>query len=304
MPIELLQAILTRLDYRSIARFTETCLQAIIVVKSMPEYRDLMRHVPSTLVALRRLRLLHAHSVASLHDVLTSQACASCGEFGPFLFLPTCKRACNECLIKEPDLWIMPHSARKQCFNGALLKLPLPTVRIFCAQYLRDPPAVMRSRPPKEIVCIKTAREWFAINYGHDEHAIKKANAKIAKAVERDRPLIRWLHSIPAEDGNAALSVGSIGCPTQMVCINFPYVKKDQPVENGIWCGGCELTYKTWRRGRPWIGHIVSPEEAELITMQHRARTTASFEQHIKSCPGAIRLGIKCRSDWRMEEGR
>ena len=89
------------LDFKTLSDISKTCLRAIEVLKSVPEYRDLMRHAPQALAALVETRLIRYHLVATVHATLLSADCKSYGKYGAFLFLPTCERYCYHCLWRN-----------------------------------------------------------------------------------------------------------------------------------------------------------------------------------------------------------
>jgi hypothetical protein len=104
LPIELLHNIFAMLDLQSLSRITQTCLRGIVTVQALPGYRDLIRHAPQAVAALGKTRLLGCHSTSELHAALRSTNCSSYGEYGPFLFMPTCERCCYECLWRNQSL--------------------------------------------------------------------------------------------------------------------------------------------------------------------------------------------------------
>lgn len=117
LPLELLHTIFAMLDFRTLSHITRTCLRGIQVVRSLPEYRDLMRHAPEALAALGKTRLIFHHLATTIHATLLSADCISCGSYGAFLFLPTCERCCYHCLWRNQSLWVVPITTAKKCFG-------------------------------------------------------------------------------------------------------------------------------------------------------------------------------------------
>jgi hypothetical protein len=101
LPSEILLEILEFLDFRSLSRFCCVSLKANNVVKSLLAYSEVMAHAAGPLSVLATIRLLPYHSCFSLHRALRSGRCASCSEYGGFLFLFTCERACSRCLSRN-----------------------------------------------------------------------------------------------------------------------------------------------------------------------------------------------------------
>jgi hypothetical protein len=108
MPLELLHLVLSMLDLRSLSRISRVSLQGQAVVESLPAYRDLMDYAPHAIKALGQTGLIRYHTAAMLQATLFSKSCISCGEYGAFLFLPTCERCCYECLLWNQSLGSSP----------------------------------------------------------------------------------------------------------------------------------------------------------------------------------------------------
>lgn len=93
LPLELLYSTFRLLEFKALMSFTETCTRGLTVGRSLPEYRDLINYALQTLRALSRTGLIVYQSAAKVHSALLTTACVSCGNFGAFLFLPTCERS-------------------------------------------------------------------------------------------------------------------------------------------------------------------------------------------------------------------
>jgi hypothetical protein len=120
LPVELLQYTLHMLDFRSLSHLSRASLHGNEVVRSLPAYRNLMEHAPHTLAALGHTRLITLHSANVLYRTLLSEQCISCGEYGAFLFIPTCERCCYECLCSNQSLWVIPTTLARKCFGFTL----------------------------------------------------------------------------------------------------------------------------------------------------------------------------------------
>ncbi|KAI1352051.1 hypothetical protein F5Y01DRAFT_281194 [Xylaria sp. FL0043] len=65
-----------------------------IIVEALPAYATLIKHAQGELSTLGLTGIIKYHSASALHSALLSQECASCFQFGGFLFLPTYERVC------------------------------------------------------------------------------------------------------------------------------------------------------------------------------------------------------------------
>lgn len=168
LPLELLHRIFVMLDFTSLSSIFVTCVRGAACVESLPEYRDLMRHTPKALAALGNIGLIRLHSAATIHASLRSKDCESCGDFGPFLFLPTCKRCCYLCLRENQSFWVVPLSVAEECFQlSASQARALPQMRSIPGRYRAKREV---SRLPLNLVCVGTAKELaIAGNKSMDE---------------------------------------------------------------------------------------------------------------------------------------
>src|SRR3569833_1458773 len=117
LPVETLCMILLGLDLHSLCRFTQVSRRARDLARSLPEYRQLTRPVPSVLRALVRTGMVGVHSLGDIYKQFNSTTCTSCGDTGGFLFLPTCDRCCNMCLNNNKDLWALSLKEAKHLFK-------------------------------------------------------------------------------------------------------------------------------------------------------------------------------------------
>ena len=101
LPVELLQHTLHTLDFGSWSHLSQVSLQGNEVVRSPPAYQNLMEHAPHAWAALGLPRLINRHSPNALCGTRRPAQCISCGEYGAFLFLPTCERGCHECPVQQ-----------------------------------------------------------------------------------------------------------------------------------------------------------------------------------------------------------
>ena len=121
LPAELLQDILLSLDFQALR-----CLRAVNfaikqLVEAFPAYRDVVEYAPNALRALADTNLLSYFSATQVHTILQSDRCSTCNDYGPYLFLLTCRRCCILCLEDKPQLRVIPVSRAQQQFGKASL---------------------------------------------------------------------------------------------------------------------------------------------------------------------------------------
>ncbi|PNP78925.1 hypothetical protein FNYG_07790 [Fusarium nygamai] len=103
LPQDLFETIALQLDIDSYRRFRQVSRRARYISTAINIYQRVLRHAPDTLNALRRTDLSGFVLYADIYTALTTTKCAFCGQFGDFLFLPTAKRCCFQCLRTSPE---------------------------------------------------------------------------------------------------------------------------------------------------------------------------------------------------------
>lgn len=301
LPLEMLHRIFVMLDFASLSSIFRTCLRGAACVESLPEYRDLMRHAPKALAALGRTGLVRLHSAARIHDSLRSKDCESCGDFGPFLFLPTCKRCCYLCLQENQSFWTVPLSVAVECFQLSPSEAQaLPQMRSIPGQYGAKQEV---SRLPLNLVCVGTAKELaIADNKSMDEVRQSLESKRFQGLPLNKYHRLRFLQDAPLTPPGQEIR-GRLYDPDipdddycGMASVAFPHVTADSRVECGLWCMGCQLSYRERL-----------PSEAIPVRMAHRllprrpgggvayaehfiARNRAEFLGHVEVCSGAQRM--------------
>lgn len=280
LPLELLHSILSMLDLQTLLNFTQTCLRGTAIVVSLVEFRDLVQHAPQAMRALASTKLLHYHPVHTLHAAMLSEECSSCGEYGAFLFLPTCERCCFSCLWRNQSLWVIPISQARRCFDLSIASTKkLPTMTSIPGEYCVLS-RVSRQRKIR-LVSVKAAKElaWKEKSAETLAQYREDIAAGLSKA---DKHLFRWLQAAPMTPPGPGFVTrqGLLPFVAQdkfcgMSSIPFPSRSTGRRVENGLWCLGCEKACREWCRDRE---------------IQKVARSEKAFFEHISHCRGARQL--------------
>ncbi|EGE02277.1 hypothetical protein TEQG_08601 [Trichophyton equinum CBS 127.97] len=272
LPLEILQVILNLLDFQALSRLSCTSHRARRAVEYLPAYRELMEHAPDTLTALGKSCLITAHSAAKLRAVLRTESCVWCGEYGPFLFLPTCERCCYECQRSNPSLWVMTADLAKYC-------------SISRCQAARDP--IMRVSMELSLTANASSPAAAPLNQRNNRHLAHFQNAPLAPEGQSNGPGVtsRIRYSSQTDE---CCGMGSI-------C--FPSLQPDDTVERGLWCRGCFRASEQYRFSSPSTDlatRNVYPLRA-LIGTNLCARSKMQFLEHIKHCDGSLELQANLR---------
>ncbi|KAI0874179.1 F-box domain-containing protein [Hypoxylon argillaceum] len=262
LPVELLYEVLKSLDLQSTILFSRVSIQGKNIVYSFPAYRD--------------TKLLHLHSASKLHNALRNERCTTCPEYGVYLFLPTCEKCCWQCLRSNLTRQVVSLTAAAKTFALS------PKMKLY------------------RLVSIHAAKELVMSIYGSAENAIKaiirrqpneqtESTAKYLQAIFSDSTCLDSL--IIPDQGNAAVD-RYFG----MASIPFPLLTTPDIVEHGLWCKGCEWTYKQYkdRRLSTYVIANMVPTDCDpdrvLFGMVRRARSKIRLSAHIRHCYGAQQL--------------
>ncbi|KAH8760417.1 hypothetical protein F5883DRAFT_140185 [Diaporthe sp. PMI_573] len=300
LPPELVHEVLDHLDVRSLTRFSQTCCQAQRVVGSLSSYRNLLSHAPDALAALSGIKAIHLHSISQLHAVLRSPRCETCPEYGAFLFLPTCDRACWQCLQFRKERLVVPIGVARKAL--ALTDDPekfhmmtsIPgRYGIRQLEYGYGPLSV-----PSILVAVAHAMELAISKHGSVERLRESLSQQAitgpgAHSAKKLRDLL-WFDGY--FDANLVPDVGSslVGRYFGRASIRFPSLMGSDKIEYGHWCRGCQwMDDQRHRLPADVLVQIVPADvdpDRELLRMARIAYSTAGFLEHIQHCYGAQRL--------------
>ncbi|KAK7963502.1 hypothetical protein PG996_008807 [Apiospora saccharicola] len=325
LPPELMLNIVAQMDFLSIVHFSQVCVQANGYVRSCNELRDVLRFVPEAVKALGIIGVLSLHSVATLYDAMRAEECATCGDTGPFLFLPTCQRCCEWCRKYYPSLQLMFRSqAGKYCALTQQETDSLPTVhvrRVWVKQG-GGPRSGDAWTIHGQAVVAQTARDRSLSVHGS---WLRAKQAVMARCVgpaarltgqywtkaHRARPRFDWFTSeIRVGEPRQVPRRVTLDNYATMATMPFPTLTEDQTLEDARWCEGCVRT-----RAQFWdyryhhfteIGANIQeamrasiPKEYRTVAyrpsvvlfgLPDRAWSRESFERHIRDYPGAQTL--------------
>lgn len=108
--LEIVHEILLELDLLSLERMRQLNSHFQILVESLPAYRLLKQHASQTLQVIYLSGVASAISVKQLYVEFCQPSCRGCDSFGPFLFLPSVSRCCENCLQTKNDFQVFPLS--------------------------------------------------------------------------------------------------------------------------------------------------------------------------------------------------
>lgn len=298
LPVELLHEVLRSLDFQSIIRFSRVSIQGKIILYSLPTYRDVIKHAPHALVALGKTKLLHLHSASELQNALRSERCATCPEYGVYLFLPTCERCCWQCLRSKPTRRVVsPTAAAKTFALSPKMVRQLPVMFSIPGTY---GVACKSTQKSHRLVSVNAAKELVVSIYG----SVGNATEAIIRRQPHEQAVstARYLQAVFSDstclDSLMIPDQGNTGVDRYfgMASIPFPSLTAPDIVEHGLWCKGCEWTYNQYqaRRLSAYVIANMVPADCHpdrvLFGMVRRAHSRIRLFAHIRYCYGAQQL--------------
>lgn len=315
-PLEIISIILGALDIQSIARFACVSFQGSLLVLSQHQYRDLLKFAPEALLALGRTGLAHWYPVERLHSTLRSQQCTACTAYGAYLFLPTCKRCCWQCLSEHPWFQMLWPDDAELCggLPARLLRDPrlIPPFHVMPDNYRKadehepDEIATAGTGPYTLFSASRVGSLAFAVNGRSRERfwaAIREKCNSGTRLFDKAIYLF-WTKGVFPRVNDDLLFRPLFFRSTNpeddffgLASIPFPSLSSSGKLEHGLWCQGCEITLRHYRMEllsehaleslwpRCWGG-----QERVVAGLERRAYSEAGFLNHITQCYGARQL--------------
>lgn len=117
LPPELRCDMLLGFDMKSLFKMRETSLGWRDTIDSFPPYRRAVTAGLTAICALLRTGLASKITLSEFDNALCTESCAFCGRFAGFIFLPTWKRACFDCLERAPETQVRTVAALHKEFQ-------------------------------------------------------------------------------------------------------------------------------------------------------------------------------------------
>jgi hypothetical protein len=258
-----------------------------------------VEHVPEALVALKETEMMGYHSVSQIYEALRSEECAFCEDYGPFLFLLTCQRACFNCLLRNPELRLFAsHWKNKHLGLGDEHLMLLKRMKCVPGVYACDRTSFgvrtelylwSEVRPIAE-ECERVLEEQRAKRQKRreDPKCDSPVFSSVSPGIDPASPDMR------TEDEKERLFDN---CLDEYRCVGatpFPSLDGEMCVEEGFWCKGCNPVFWLEMEYRPVVEGWKSVERD-----MYRAYSRRGFLEHVKGCDGAARMRrLAGERDW------
>ncbi|EPE06009.1 f-box domain-containing protein [Ophiostoma piceae UAMH 11346] len=294
------------LDPQSTVHFSSVCFLARSLAHASHAYRDLATFARDTLYALGKLGLAGAHSIADLHAALRAEQCTSCNDYGVFLFLPTAKRCCWECLRHNPQLHLLSLKDAKRFFVLSKRSIEkLPRIHVIPGKY-----GITQKPAPEHCILtsVAAARALGIQQHGSPDKLADALSKRYSSRAHTSSRLLLLGRFFQMEPRPVACGQDILFLPTLaniqsngllgMASLPFPSLLSPGHAETGLWCEGCSSTLRQYSvsqlRG-DILNTIVPPESGchptiVLMGLERRAYLRKAFLRHIKHCYGALQM--------------
>lgn len=268
LPIELLDDILARLDLATLVAFRLVNRCAAVTLDSVPEYAAVTAHARDALRGSLAVGTAGRITCRALYDTLCTAECDVCGNFGGYIYLVTCRRACFVCISDNSAfLPLTPRRAAAQFGLSVRRAQTLPSVRAL--------PGIYTAKEKQLVASVARVDHDSAYREGIRIHgSIEAMQAYAAGARERSGlPVIRDPAGAPSLLPELDLRAHNVFRMYAVVRVPW-WDRVSRQVDWGFHCWACRFSYAG--RVRHW----------------RRKFTRESFARHLGECPVADEVNV------------
>ena len=291
LPFEIVQQLVQDLDLESVLTFRQVNSRSKAIVESLLSYQRLKAYVPNAFPVLLLTGLQRFFSLRQLFGALRTEKCDGCGEFGPFLFWPTCSRRCYTCLSHDDSLRVISASAAKACYGLSTKDLrKLPTLQVLAEKRGDGEDANLGRGRRRNLVSEEQVVALGIAKYGTRANMKDFVNGLFQeKMTAYNQRKLKWDNGgatrgrRPQKPRSLTNDFDSRG----MRSYPFPFLdSRDKSVHHGISCKGCQKNYRTSPRS-----------DAAARRKKDTAFSESGFLKHFKECAEAQLIWMQwCRT--------
>jgi hypothetical protein len=131
LPGHLIQKIFEEhVDIASLMKLRASSRALRELVDGMPKYSTIVRQASHSGQDMRTIRLASGFTCHDLWIAFSAKECAHCGQFGGFIYLPTCSRVCYRCSMEATACRPLDLVAVKQCYSITRYELARHGVKV------------------------------------------------------------------------------------------------------------------------------------------------------------------------------
>lgn len=245
LPSEIIHSIFNVLDLQSLTDFRAISWRARALLDGFPPYNAIVQHSPDALRALLSTHMAVHFTAQDIFAALCTQACLSCGQFGPFLDMFTGYRHCITCVAYSDNLLsITKPSAKSEFGLNSKTMRTLPTLLSVPGQYTESERTYQKR--------ISLVRIFSAAAAGSmQQQAPKASHPRPRRLGRRSVPQPAQLSQPPASHQFLQQSDRHGQNPYRfMAMVRLPFLdRRTGKLDWGVSCQACRLGPRDERRG-------------------------------------------------------
>lgn len=276
LPTELLDEILLQLDLFILTNFRRVNRRGDEVVNALPQYRAIATHAPNALIGPLRIGTGGWITCKDLYKTLCSPNCVTCGDFGGYIYLITCRRVCFLCFTGEKIY--LPLAPETVCREFGLQPRTVDTLP---HMFLLPGMYTWSEKNPTQSTLVESGSALAAGIALHGSETEMDCYVSNSKSKEMKAYKERQAAAVPfgghvRQPYNPESSVRQCGFLLRFVAIiRVPWFDTiAQEMEWGFHCLGCR--------------------NSNCLPLHHRRQfTTVLFDQHLKEF-GPVQGRVRC----------
>ncbi|KAL5339819.1 hypothetical protein BJX70DRAFT_362583 [Aspergillus crustosus] len=252
LPLELLDMVLAQLDLRSLTTLRLVNKRSREAVDAGTRYQQVITHARVVLQAALFIGTANFTTCQDLYTELCTGECRTCGDFGGYIYLLTCRRVCFRCFTNEIEYLPLSPSEVKRLFGvGArdIENFSIPLLRSVAGFYSCRGQKWNRSLVLVDRVSARTA--GIALRGGveaMEQHVQNQArNAQqlyVSRVAAGGIPRApRTLETVDEGEANPRRFMGVVRAPALGV----------GGLDWGVRCLGCKNEYRPKPSGLHWL---------------------------------------------------
>lgn len=181
LPLEIIHLALVRIDIQSLTDFRRVNTRAKLITDSIPQYKRILAHAPASVRGSLNINTARFFSCLDLYEKLSTAECDSCGDFGGYMYLITCRRVCFLCFTEKIGyLPVSRKDASRKFGLGSEQLASLPCMKSFPGRYS---PRGIKCRQRETLFDYSAARQAGIAVHGTigsmEEHVSEMASKRL-----------------------------------------------------------------------------------------------------------------------------
>jgi hypothetical protein len=287
LPTELIVEVLKLVSIKDVVHFRQVNRKARRSVQTMLSYERVSLYGLQCVRTMLSTDIAQHYTFEDLYDVLCTPRCVACGKSGDFVYLPTLKRACLNCLLRSQYGGGLPFqrvsSARKAFFTVDKERfLDCADLNKKRREQLEKSLKYVHVTPGKRFISsdrgvdVSDDMSWSLVNWNDSVAALNNIPGEGSQHIQWIEELLRTVEvhrSLPVAVISEPLQLPGHKCAVA-ASSPMPYFNKTNgKVNRGLGCKGCALD----RPQTPWMGR----ERRDTIYAE------PDFLKHVQACPFA-----------------